>query len=467
MSANKTFPEFNPYTNEVIGNVPDMPTEDIDAVMERAYLYRCSLSCIDRAAILRDTAKEITHRREEFQTTIRLESGLCLRNTQKEVRRALNCLEFGALQAEALAHADPTAEFIKNIDHTAPTLTVIKEPVDLIVGITPFNHPLNMVAHKIVPAIAAGAAMVLKPSEKTPLSAILLREVLVNNGMPEEMLSIVTNKDPSKTVDQLICDARTDIVTFTGSLHIGKYISRTMATNGNELKRYIAELGGNATFVVMDDCDIEHAAAVALAAFENSGQRCTCPRKILLSEKIATKFMERFVALTADIKYGDPSSSETDMGTLITEEQAKLIESRVNDAVSHGAKIAYGNIRDGALYSPTIIDHVLPGYELAELETFGPIVSVIRINDIEDAIRIIRQGRYRLASAIATKNKETVDYLQREIAVGQFSWNGPPGYRTEVAPFGGFGDSGNGEKEGVIMTTQAYHRIRTFYDHNE
>ena len=467
MSTNKTFPVFNPYTNDVIGNVPNMPPQDIDAVMERAYRYRCPLSCKDRAAILRNTAKEIDRRREEFQTTIRLESGLCLRNTQKEVRRALNCLEFGALQAETLQYRDPTAEFIKDVDQKAPVLKVIEEPVDLIVGITPFNHPLNMVAHKIVPAIAAGAAMVLKPSEKTPLSAILLREALINNGMPKDMLTVVTSKDPAQTVDQLICDARTDIVTFTGSLHIGKYISRKMAANGNELKRYIAELGGNATFVVMDDCDIEHAAKVALAAFENSGQRCTTPRKILLSEKVATEFMKQFVAMTKKIKFGDPSSPETDMGTLITEEQARLIETRVNDAVSQGARLAYGNIRDGALYSPTIVDYVLPNHKLAELETFGPVASVIRIHDIEDAINIIRQGRYRLASAIATKNKKIVDYLQREIAVGQFSWNGPPGYRTEVAPFGGFGDSGNGEKEGIIMTTRAYHRIRTFYDHNQ
>ena len=154
------------------------------------------------------------------------------------------------------------------------------------------------------------------------------------------------------------------------------------------------------------------------------------------------------------------------MGTVITEEQAMLIEGRVNDALAAGASLLLGNIRRGALYAPTIVDHVQANMELAARETFGPVASILRIKGLDEAVSIIRQGGYRLACAIATRDPEKAAHLHNAAAVGQFSWNGPPGYRTEEAPFGGFGDSGNGEKEGIILTTRSYRRVRTFYDHN-
>jgi aldehyde dehydrogenase (NAD+) len=443
-----------------------MSEREIADLTDRAYEYRCEIDGEQRAAILAETARRIELERDDVAQLISSESGLCIRSADKEVGRALDCLRVGARIAAEIDDLDLTPEFVRNADPTGPKLTVIHEPHDLIVGITPFNHPLNAVAHKVVPAVAAGTSMVLKPSDKTPLSALRLVATLVEAGLPADMLATATGMPAQRVVRQLVSDPRIDLVTFTGSVEVGKAIARTMAECGNELVRYVPELGGNACFVVMRDCDLDQAARIALGAFENSGQRCTAIRKILVDESIADPFVERFAALARELRYGDPSDPDVEVGTVITEEQAARLEGRVHDAVERGARLVLGNVRKGALYSPTIVDDVKPEFELANRESFGPVASVIRIRDLDDAIAIIRRGRFRLASAVATHDRVAAERLHREIAVGQFSWNGPPSYRTEQAPFGGFGDSGNGEKEGIIMTTRAYRRIRTVYVHD-
>ena len=185
----------------------------------------------------------------------------------------------------------------------------------------------------------------------------------------------------------------------------------------------------------------------------------------MLHNSIADDFLQRFVELASQIKYGDPMDPDVDMGTVISTEQAEVIQSRVENAVRDGARVLLGNERDGALLAPTIVDNVSHSSELVVEETFGPVASIMRIDNIEDAISLIKSSRFRLAGSIATSNRDTAERLHNSIQVGQFSWNGPPGYRTEEAPFGGFGDSGNGEKEGVIMMTRAMRRLRTFYEH--
>ena len=457
---------LSPYTRECVGQVPDMSEREIADLIDRAFAYRCEIDGERRAEILAETARRIELEREDVARLLSSESGLCIRSATKEVGRALDCLRIGARIAAEIDHLDLTPEFVRGADPTGPKLSVIHEPHDLIVGITPFNHPLNAVAHKVVPAVAAGTSMVLKPSDKTPLSALRFVATLVEAGLPAEMLPVATGLPAQRVVRQLVSDPRIDLVTFTGSVEVGKAIARTMAESGNELIRYVPELGGNVCFVVMGDCDLDHAARIALGAFENSGQRCTAIRKILIDESVADAFVERFAALARELRYGDPSDPDVDVGTVITEEQAARLEARVLDAVEHGARLVLGNVRKAALYSPTIVDHVRPEFELADRESFGPVASVIRIRDLDDAIAIIRRGRFRLASAIATRDPAAAERLHREIVVGQFSWNGPPSYRTEQAPFGGFGDSGNGEKEGIIMTTRAYRRIRTVYVHD-
>ena len=465
IDSEKRFDVINPYTGDIVDTVPVASPGLIEKALQQSYKYHCDLTGVERASILSGTAATLEIQRDTIASLITSESGLCVKHALHEVSRAINCLQFSVLQAEKIDDLDITSEFVSSANTRDPKLAVITEPWDLAVGITPFNHPLNMVVHKVAPAIAAGTPIVVKPSEKTPLTALKLGQILIENGLPPNMVNIVTGVPYKLIVDQMVTYPGLDLVSFTGSVEVGKYIARQMANGGNELKKYMPELGGNATFIVMDDSDINRAASIALGAFANSGQRCTAIRKILVHESIADDFLDQFVDLTRQIRYGDPMDSEMDMGTVISEQQAVMIQSRVNDAINDGADNLIGNIRDGALYSPTIVDHVPSESDLVVKETFGPVASIIRISDLDEAINLINASKFRLAGAIATASRDSADLLHDSIQVGQFSWNGPPGYRTEEAPFGGFGDSGNGEKEGVVMMTRAMRRIRTVYEH--
>ncbi len=465
MNSQHKYSIVNPYTKEIVDNVYINTENEINNLLELSYKTKCKLSSIERANILKKTAKTLEQQKDDIAIIITKESGLCIKQSLYEVNRAINCFNQSAIQAELIEKIDLSKDFASSDSYGLPKLTVISEPWDLIIGITPFNHPLNMVAHKVGPAIASCTTMVIKPSEKTPLTALYLIDMLTKNGLPPNMVNIITGIPPQKIVEQLVTFPKLDIVTFTGSVEVGKYIARKMVNNGNELKKFIPELGDNSAFVVLNDADISIATRIALSAFDNSGQRCTSIKRILLQNDIADEFIEQFIELTKRLKYGDPMDKDIDIGCVINENAAVLIQERVNRAIEEGGRLIYGNIRNGALYCPTIIDNVRPSSELVVKETFGPVAPIIRIKDVYEAIKIIKSDNFRLAGAIATKNRQKAMELQNSICVGQFSWNGPPSYRTEEAPFGGFADSGNGEKEGIVMSVRAMRRIRTFYEH--
>mgnify|MGYP001188098851 CR=1 FL=1 len=465
MKKKNYFNIINPFNGEKVGESPNNSNQEINNLLKDVADYKCELSGLARSEILDKNLQTIQKNKRVLSRLISLESGLCIKNAIYEVERAINCIRYCSLQAKLLDNIDITSEFLDKNSPENPKLKVFSEPLNLVIGITPFNHPLNMVMHKVGPAIAAGTPIVIKPSEKTPLTAIKLRELMIKDGLPEQMFNIVSGLPPKNVVDQLLSFKNIDFVSFTGGVNVGKYIARKMAESGNELIKYAPELGGNAVFVVMNDCDIDLAAELSLGAFENSGQRCTAIRRILLHEDIYDDFIERFIQLTSQIKYGDPLNPENDMGTVISPEQANLIHKRVNKAIDEGANLLFGNKIDNSLFSPTIVHNINPSSELIKDETFGPVASIIKIKNIDDAINYISNDRFALASGIATSSKDNAYKLYSNICVGQFSWNGKPGYRTENAPFGGFKDSGNGEKEGVVLMTRAMRRLRTFYEH--
>ena len=463
VKAKKTFNVRYPYTNEVIAKVPDASKQDIVKAMKLSYNKEKNLKPDKRIEILEKTAKEIKNHNQEIARLITSESGICIKDTLYEVNRVYNVLTLGA-KAIPKIEEDKTSKFVDG-NNEKPRLRVITEPLDLVLGITPFNHPMNQVAHKVVPAIMAGTAMALKPTEKTPLSALKLAELLHDAGLPPNFLNVVTSNKPSEFLEHALSTKLAQLVTFTGGVDVGKYIARRIAETGNELVRYVAELGDSSPFIVLEDADIKLAAKVALNAYGNSGQRCTKMKRLIVHNKITNQFIEEFLKLTEAIKYGDPMDPGTGMGTVINEAAAKLIQSRVNSAIKDGAKLLYGNIRQGALYSPTLLDKVNPKSELVVKETFGPVAPIIRINNTKEAIEIINSLKFKLAGAVMTKSREHAELISNSIKVGQFNWNNHPSYRTEQAPFGGFCDSGNGEKEGVIMAAESMRRIRTFYEH--
>jgi len=249
-----------------------------------------------------------------------------------------------------------------------------------------------------------------------------------------------------------------DLVTFTGGVAIGKYIAGKAV-----YKRQILELGGNDPIIVMEDADIEEAATLAASgSYKNSGQRCTAIKRMLVHESVADRFVELLVAKTKALKYGDPMDPATDMGTVIDEAAAIQFESVVNEAIKSGARLLYGNERRGALYSPTVLDHVDPQMTVARHETFGPVSPVIRFKNIEEAIRISNGTAYGLSSAVCTNRMDYITRFIRELNVGSVNVREVPGYRLELTPFGGIKDSGLGYKEGVLEAMKSFTNCKTY-----
>jgi putative phosphonoacetaldehyde dehydrogenase len=309
----------------------------------------------------------------------------------------------------------------------------------------------------VAPAIATNNRMVLKPTERTPLSALLLADILLAAGLPPEMFSVVTG-DPREIADEMLTNADIDLVTFTGGVAVGKYIAAKAV-----YKRQVLELGGNDPLIVMEDADIEEAATLAAAgSYKNSGQRCTAVKRMLVHEKVADDFVARLVEKTRAWTYGDPMDTMIDMGTVIDEAAAQNFEQRVNDAVAQGARLLVGNVRRGALYSPTVLDHVRPEMNVVKTETFGPVSPVIRFRDIDEAIRIANGTAYGLSSAVCTNRLDYITKLVSELHVGTVNVREVPGYRLELTPFGGIKDSGLGYKEGVQEAMKSFTNTKTY-----
>lgn len=464
-NSDKRFDIINPYTKEKVGSAPIASSQQIEKALKFSYKAKPKLTAKERAIILKNIANKLRENKKELAELITHESGLCLKDTLHEVDRAIDVALFSSMVAENIED-DTTSNYILSSQKGKPQLKVITEPLDLVVGITPFNHPLNQVAHKVFPAIAAGTCMVLKPSEKTPLTAIKLGELLLEAGLEKNMLNIITGIPAKDIVSMMVSSALIDTVTFTGGLNAGLNILKKMVDSGNGLKRYVPELGGCSSLIIHNDANMSEAVEVAIdGCFKNSGQRCTAIRRVIIVESVADEFVDTITQKTKEIKYGNPYDMESDIGTVITEEAAKIIEKRVDDAIDDGAELKIGNVRNGALYSPTIVDKVKISSKLVAKETFGPVCPVIRTKNIDEAIKLANLTNYRLAGAVMTKSREIAEKVSNSLTVGQFNWNGMPGYRTESAPFGGFRDSGNGEKEGVVLMTRAMRRMRTFYEH--
>jgi phosphonoacetaldehyde dehydrogenase len=456
VGGDRTIDVRNPYTGAVVGTVPKATSEDIRRAFAIAKGYKPTLTRHDRYRILYRTAEIIRGRTDEISDLITAECGICKKDSLYEVGRACDVFVFAGNAALTddgqIFSCDLTPHGKKRKVYT------LREPLlGAISAITPFNHPLNQVAHKVAPSIATNNRMVLKPSEKTPLSALLLADILYEAGLPPEMFSVVTG-DPREIADGMLTNRDMDLVTFTGGVPIGKYIAATAV-----YKRQVLELGGNDPIIVMEDADLDEAAALAAAgSYRNSGQRCTAVKRMLVHEDVADRFVDLLLARTRAWTYGDPMDVTLDMGTVIDEAAAISFETKVNEAVALGATLLHGNVRRGALYSPTLLDHVLPEMPLVKYETFGPVSPVIRFKNIDDAIRISNSTDFGLSSGICTNRLDYITKFVSELRVGTVNVREVPGYRLELTPFGGIKDSGLGYKEGVQEAMKSFTNTKTY-----
>jgi phosphonoacetaldehyde dehydrogenase len=446
---------LNPYSEELVGTVPRADAEDVDRAFAIAAQYQATLTRNERAEILRKTADILVGRKEAISDLITAESGLCKKDTLYEVGRAYDVF----LLSAQLTLIDDSQTFSCDITPHGKRRRIhtLREPLKAISAITPFNHPLNQVAHKVAPSIATNNKMVLKPSEKTPLTALLLADVLYEAGLPPAMFQIVTG-EPREIADALITNENVELVTFTGGVAAGKYIAEHLG-----YRRCVLELGGNDPLIVMEDADLEEAATLAAAgSYKNSGQRCTAVKRILVHEDIAERFTALLVEKTRTVKYGDPMDPKTDMGTVIDEPAAIRIERRVDDAIAKGARLLCGHMRAGALYAPTVLDKVPPDCELVREETFGPVSPILSFRDIDDAIRLSNSTAYGLSSGVCTNRLDYITRFVRDLKVGTVNIREVPGYRIEMSPFGGVKDSGLGYKEGVLEAMKSFTNVKTY-----
>ncbi|OAJ56794.1 phosphonoacetaldehyde dehydrogenase [Paraburkholderia ginsengiterrae] len=447
---------LNPYDGTLVGTVPKATLADVRRAFEFARAYRPSLTRFERAAILRRAAEAVRARTEEIAALITAEAGLCKKDSVYEAGRVADVLVFGAGEVlkddGQIFSCDLTPHGKKRRVYTQrdPLLGVIS-------AITPFNHPMNQVAHKIVPSIATNNRIVVKPSEKVPLSCYLLADILHEAGLPVQMLQVLTG-DPSVIADELITNPAVDLITFTGGVSIGKSIASRMG-----YRRAVLELGGNDPIIVMEDADLDEASSLAVSgSYKNSGQRCTAIKRMLVHEAVADRFTDLVVEKTRAWTYGNPADSSVDMGTVIDEAAAQFCERQVNDALSRGARLLAGNRRDGALYSPTVVDRVTPDMPLVRYETFGPVSPILRFANIDEAIRMSNGTDYALSSSVCTNRLDYITRFITELEVGSVNVREVPGYRLELTPFGGVKDSGLGYKEGVQEAMKSFTNTKTY-----
>ena len=446
---------FNPWDNSVVGTVPCATREDVARAFDIAATYTPTLTRYERQQILMRTAEILTSRRDEISDLITAELGISKQDSLYEVGRAFDVFSL----AGQLCIIDDGEIFSCDLTPHGKQRRIYtqRDPLKAISAITPFNHPMNMVAHKVAPAIATNNCMVCKPTELTPLTALLLADVLYEAGLPPEMFSVVTGL-PGDIGEEMITNDHIELITFTGGVAVGKHIA-----NHAGYRRTVLELGGNSSLIVMEDADLEKAAAMAVqGATKNSGQRCTAVKRVLCVESVADEFAPLVVSEAQKIRYGDPMSSDTDMGTVVHEGAAQLFETRVDAAISEGATLLYGNDRQGALYSPTVLDHVPRNAELVVEETFGPPIPIIRVKDIDDAIAVDNGTAFGLSTGVCTNRWDHITRFVSELKTGTVNIWEVPGYRIEMSPFGGVKDSGLGYKEGVIEAMKSYTTVKTY-----
>ncbi|RUM98103.1 phosphonoacetaldehyde dehydrogenase [Pseudaminobacter arsenicus] len=448
-----------PYTNAVIGTVPAGNAEHARRAFEIAGSYTSRLTRYERQQILLRTAEALVARKEEISDLITLELGICKADSLYEVGRAYDVF---TLTAQMCIRDDGEVFSCDLTPHgKARKIFTLREPLKAISAITPFNHPLNMVAHKVAPAIATNNCVVVKPTELTPMTALVLADILYEAGLPPQMLSVVTGL-PAEIGAEMIGNENIELITFTGGVQVGKLIARTAG-----YKRQVLELGGNDPLIVLNDLsdeDLAKAADLAVAgATRNSGQRCTAVKRILCQESVADRFVPLVLERARRIKFGDPMDSGTDLGTVVHEQAAALFERRVYMAAEQGAVVLYDPGRKGALLPPIVVDRVSHHSELVMEETFGPIVPIIRApDDDDDLIALSNATAFGLSSGVCTNDFRRMQKYIAGLKVGTVNIWEVPGYRIEMSPFGGIKDSGNGYKEGVIEAMKSFTNIKTF-----
>lgn len=439
----KTIEVVNPYDNSVIDTVPRVEAADVERALEsavRGAQVMARLSGYERWEILKKAAELIESRNEELGRTISMEEGKIIAEGRGEARRAVETIMGSAEEAKRIhgetvpLDGDPSGG--KCFGFT------LRVPCGVVAAISPFNFPLNLVCHKVGPALAAGNAVVIKPATDTPLSALKLTQILLEAGLPPEGVQCLTGPG-GEIGDMLVADRRVRKITFTGSRDVGKRICRLAG-----IKKVTMELGSNSPVIVMPDADLDKvAAAVAATGYANAGQVCISTQRVLTAGKVYGDFLDALRPRVEALITGNQLDEKTKVGPMVRERDAVRVEEWVKEAVSTGARVVVGGRRQGAIYQPTVVADVKPEMRISCDELFGPAVAVTPFNNIDEAIALANDTIYGLAAGIFTENLEWAMKFAREVQSGNLHINWGPQWRADLMPYGGLKESGFG-KEG-------------------
>jgi len=449
--SDRRLPVHNPWNGELVDTVSMDSPADVEAAIAAVAAYDHRLEPGERGRILRAAAAALETRGEELARGITLESGVPIKAARKEIARSRGNLLVAAEEAERL-HGEALRITGAGGAKLCPTLL---EPVGVVCAITPFNRPLNQVVVKLAPAIAANNGVVLKPSEKTPLTALAFARLLLDCGLPEDMLSVVTG-DPAEISDALLTSPRVDMVTFTGGVEAGEAIARRVG-----LKKIAMELGGNDPLFVLADADLDAAVRLAVAgAYSTAGQSCRGVKRVLVADEVADDFVPRLVEASRQVQVGDPFDDDTVVACLISEEAARRVEERCGAAVADGAELLLGGGRRGSVVPPTVLDRVSPASDLVVHETFGPVAPVLRFTDLDEAVQIANGTIYGLQAGVVTRDLAAFMSLARRLRVGAVNLMEGPQFGSPHIPFGGVKKSGIG-REGIAYAMREMSTVKT------
>lgn len=446
---------LNPDDDSVIDTVPAADKNDVETafnIAKEGAKEMEKLSVYDRYSILLKSAEILNSQIEDFAKTIALEGVKTIKEARLEVKRAINTITYAAEEAKRIyGEVIPMDGDFRSLNRFGYW---IREPVGIVLAITPYNDPLNMVAHKTSPAIAAGNAFILKPTYLTPLSAVKMGEVFLEAGLPEKSISIITGKS-SEIGDALVTNPAPRVIAFTGGVEAGEEISKKAG-----LKKIFMELGSSSAVIVLDDADLERAIpSIVSGSFWAAGQNCIGVQRVYIHKKVYDSFVDGFVKMTKDYKVGKKLDESTDMGPMITKEEADRVESWVNEAVDMGAKLLCGAKREGNFYWPTALENPPREAKVVCSEVFGPVVSFLKIDTLNEAIDRANDSEYGLHSAIFTQDVDMALEAAKRLKFGGVLINDSTDFRVDYMPFGGYKHSGIG-REGLRFAIEEMSEVK-------
>ena len=450
----------NSYDASVIDTVPRADRADVERALqsaERGARAMAKLTSYERWKILHRAADLLAARAEELGTLISKEEGKIIAEGRAEALRAVDTIMESAEEAKRV-HGETVA--LDAASHGKGKFGVtIRVPCGVVVAISPFNFPLNLVCHKVGPAIAGGNAVIVKPATDTPLSALRLTEILLEAGLPPEGINTLTGSG-GEVGDLLVADRRVRKITFTGSRDVGEHICKTAG-----IKRVTMELGSNAPVIVMPDANLDKvAAAVASTGYANAGQVCISTQRVLAASGVYKNFLDALAPKVAALKVGNQLDPTVHVGPMIREKEAVRVDEWVKEAVASGARIVTGGTRQNAMYAPTVVADVKPEMRISCDELFGPAVAVTPFTDIDEAIALANDTNYGLAAGIFTENLEWAWKFAREVQSGNLHINWGPQWRADRMPYGGLKESGFG-KEGPAYAIEEMTELKMVIFH--